>query len=141
MRQVAGAFAEYENGRLVARRMETGKKVGGRESHIEHVFPLLSGALAPLSSLGLHKLKQELRNNRGDPSVLGDACLKEIVTLADGPVSLPESLGRIERRAKFARNIEMLASSVAVDLGIYGTHTPNEGDPVTRILRKYKHLQ
>jgi DNA invertase Pin-like site-specific DNA recombinase len=43
MRQVAGAFAEYEKGRLVAKlrsgrqrkRMETGKKVGGRKSHAE----------------------------------------------------------------------------------------------------------
>jgi hypothetical protein len=43
MRQVAGAFAEYEKGRLVAKlrsgrlrkRMETGKKVGGRRSHAE----------------------------------------------------------------------------------------------------------
>jgi len=43
MRQVAGAFAEYEKGRLVAKlrsgrqrkRAETGKKVGGRKSHGE----------------------------------------------------------------------------------------------------------
>jgi DNA invertase Pin-like site-specific DNA recombinase len=43
MRQVAGAFAEYEKGRLVAKlrsgrqrkRLETGKKVGGRKSHAE----------------------------------------------------------------------------------------------------------
>jgi DNA invertase Pin-like site-specific DNA recombinase len=43
MRQVAGAFAEYEKGRLVAKlrsgrqrkRIETGKKVGGRKSHAE----------------------------------------------------------------------------------------------------------
>ena len=43
MRQVAGAFAEYEKGRLVAKlrsgrervRRETGKKVGGRRSHAE----------------------------------------------------------------------------------------------------------
>jgi DNA invertase Pin-like site-specific DNA recombinase len=43
MRQVAGAFAEYEKGRLVAklrsgrqrRRLETGKKIGGRMSHVE----------------------------------------------------------------------------------------------------------
>ena len=43
MRQVAGAFAEYEKGRLVAKlrsgrerkRNETGKKVGGRKSHAE----------------------------------------------------------------------------------------------------------
>jgi DNA invertase Pin-like site-specific DNA recombinase len=43
MRQVAGAFAEYEKGRLVAKlrsgrqrkRLETGKKVGGRKSHSE----------------------------------------------------------------------------------------------------------
>ena len=43
MRQVAGVFAEYEKGRLVAKlrrsrqrkRMETGKKVGGRKSHAE----------------------------------------------------------------------------------------------------------
>ena len=43
MRQVAGAFAEYEKGRLVAKlrsgrqrkRVETGKKVGGRKSHAE----------------------------------------------------------------------------------------------------------
>lgn len=43
MRQVAGAFAEYEKGRLVARlrsgrqrkRIATGKKVGGRKSHVE----------------------------------------------------------------------------------------------------------
>jgi DNA invertase Pin-like site-specific DNA recombinase len=43
MRQVAGAFAEYEKGRLVAKlrsgrqrkRAETGKKVGGRKSHAE----------------------------------------------------------------------------------------------------------
>jgi DNA invertase Pin-like site-specific DNA recombinase len=43
MRQVAGAFAEYEKGRLVAKlrsgrerkRMDTGKKVGGRKSHAE----------------------------------------------------------------------------------------------------------
>lgn len=43
MRQVAGAFAEYENGRLVAKlrsgrdreRRETGRKVGGRKSHAD----------------------------------------------------------------------------------------------------------
>jgi DNA invertase Pin-like site-specific DNA recombinase len=43
MRQVAGAFMEYEKGRLVAKlrgarerkRKETGKKVGGRKSHAE----------------------------------------------------------------------------------------------------------
>jgi DNA invertase Pin-like site-specific DNA recombinase len=43
MRQVAGAFSEYEKGRLVAKlrsarerkRKETGKKVGGRKSHAE----------------------------------------------------------------------------------------------------------
>jgi DNA invertase Pin-like site-specific DNA recombinase len=43
MRQVAGAFAEYEKGRLVAKlrsgrqrkRLETGEKVGGRKSHAE----------------------------------------------------------------------------------------------------------
>jgi DNA invertase Pin-like site-specific DNA recombinase len=43
MRQVAGAFAEYEKGRLVAKlrsgrerkRKETGRKVGGRKSHAE----------------------------------------------------------------------------------------------------------
>jgi DNA invertase Pin-like site-specific DNA recombinase len=43
MRQVAGAFAEYEKGRLVAKlrsgrervRKMTGKKVGGRKSHAE----------------------------------------------------------------------------------------------------------
>jgi len=43
MRQVAGAFAEYEKRRLVAKlrsgrqrkRLETGKKVGGRKSHAE----------------------------------------------------------------------------------------------------------
>ena len=43
MRQVAGAFAEYEKGRLVTKlrsgrqrkRLETGKKVGGRKSHAE----------------------------------------------------------------------------------------------------------
>jgi DNA invertase Pin-like site-specific DNA recombinase len=43
MRQVAGAFAEYEKGRLVAKlrsgrqrkRLETGKKVGSRKSHAE----------------------------------------------------------------------------------------------------------
>jgi hypothetical protein len=43
MRQVAGAFAEYEKGRLVAKlrsgrqrkRIKTGKKVGGRKSHAE----------------------------------------------------------------------------------------------------------
>jgi transcriptional regulator GlxA family with amidase domain len=43
MRQVAGAFMEYEKGRLVAKlrgawerkRKETGKKVGGRKSHSE----------------------------------------------------------------------------------------------------------
>ena len=43
MRQVAGAFAEYEKGRLVAKlrsgrerkRKDTGKKVGGRKSHAE----------------------------------------------------------------------------------------------------------
>src|SRR5262245_271180 len=43
MRQVAGAFAEYEEGRLVAKlrsnrqrkRLETGKKVGGRKSLAE----------------------------------------------------------------------------------------------------------
>lgn len=43
MRQVAGAFAEYEKGRLVAKlrsgrqrkRAETGKKVGGQRSHAE----------------------------------------------------------------------------------------------------------
>ena len=43
MRQVAGAFAECEKGRLVAKlrsgrqrkRAETGKKVGGRKSHAE----------------------------------------------------------------------------------------------------------
>jgi DNA invertase Pin-like site-specific DNA recombinase len=43
MRQVAGAFAEYEKGRLVAKlrsgrervRKETGKKVGGHKSHAE----------------------------------------------------------------------------------------------------------
>ena len=43
MRQVAGAFAEYEKGRLVAKlrsgrqrkRKETGKEVGGRKSHAE----------------------------------------------------------------------------------------------------------
>ena len=43
MRQVAGAFMEYEKGRLVAKlrgarerkRTETGKKVGGRKSHAE----------------------------------------------------------------------------------------------------------
>jgi DNA invertase Pin-like site-specific DNA recombinase len=43
MRQVAGAFMEYEKGRLVAKlrgarernRKETGKKIGGRKSHAE----------------------------------------------------------------------------------------------------------
>ena len=43
MRQVAGAFMEYEKGRRVAklrgardrRRKKTGKKVGGRKSHAE----------------------------------------------------------------------------------------------------------
>jgi hypothetical protein len=43
MRQVAGAFVEYEKGRLVAKlrgarerkRKETGKKVGGRKSPAE----------------------------------------------------------------------------------------------------------
>jgi DNA invertase Pin-like site-specific DNA recombinase len=43
MRQVAGAFMEYEKGRLVAKlrgardrkRKKTGKKVGGRKSHAE----------------------------------------------------------------------------------------------------------
>ena len=43
MRQLAGAFVEYEKGRLVAKlrgarerkRQETGKKVGGRKSHAE----------------------------------------------------------------------------------------------------------
>jgi DNA invertase Pin-like site-specific DNA recombinase len=43
MRQVAGAFMEYEKGRLVAKlrsgrerkRKETSKKVGGRKSHAE----------------------------------------------------------------------------------------------------------
>jgi hypothetical protein len=42
MRQVAGAFAEYDKGRLVAKRSgrerkrkESGKKVGGRKSHSE----------------------------------------------------------------------------------------------------------
>lgn len=43
MRQVAGAFAEYEKGRLIAKlrsgrerkRKDTGKKVGGRKLHAE----------------------------------------------------------------------------------------------------------
>jgi hypothetical protein len=55
MRQVAGAFMEYEKGRLVAKlrngrerkRNETGKKVGGRKSHAE-LWPEVVAEARPL---------------------------------------------------------------------------------------------
>jgi len=69
MRQVAGAFAEYEKGRLVARlrggrqrkRMETGKKVGGRKSHIEQ-WP---------QAVALARRLRRVRSKAGEPLSFG----------------------------------------------------------------------
>jgi len=55
MRQVAGAFMEYEKGRLVAKvrgagerkRKETGKKVGGRKSHATAPAPSAQRSVVP----------------------------------------------------------------------------------------------
>jgi DNA invertase Pin-like site-specific DNA recombinase len=86
MRQVAGAFAEYEKGRLVAKlrsgrqrkRIETGKKVGGRKSHVElwpHVVAeakRLRRASPKTGHMSFREISVRLvaaghRNERGEP--------------------------------------------------------------------------
>jgi DNA invertase Pin-like site-specific DNA recombinase len=86
MRQVAGAFAEYEKGRLVAKlrsgrqrkRIETGKKVGGRKSQAElwpHVVAAakrLRRASPKTGRMSFREISVRLeeaghRNERGQP--------------------------------------------------------------------------
>jgi DNA invertase Pin-like site-specific DNA recombinase len=86
MRQVAGAFMEYEKARLVAKlrgarerkRKETGKKVGGRKSHAE-LWPevvaearRLRRAKGKTGRLSYREISARLkdagyRNERGEP--------------------------------------------------------------------------
>jgi DNA invertase Pin-like site-specific DNA recombinase len=104
MRQVAGAFAEYEKGRLVAKlrsgrqrkRTETGKKVGGRKSHAE-LWPEVVAAAKRLRraspKTGKRLSFREISDRLGDAGHLNERGqpfnAQSVRAMVDGPQPRP----------------------------------------------------
>ena len=90
-----------------------------------------------LNKRGVPRLKQCLMQRHVDPRVFSDACLKELTTLAEGPVMLPRELSLFQRRARYAENIDMLASNIALTVVGRNPYGSDERDPLIRVLRKH----